>query len=209
MRIREALESRETTPKQLSAMTGVHYNSITAYMRQEYEPTSDNLQRIANALNINPTWLAGFDAPMNVWETSTPTDATIRVVAQKVSAGNGEEIFQNNETAETISFPTKYIRHYPSNKIFAAEVKGDSMTGVQLFDGDIVIFVKGVIEGDGIYVLSIDNALYVKRVEFDPIDKVLTIKSENPRYEPKKVKADSDVIRIEGKVIGWLHHHPY
>ncbi|MGD1818937.1 MAG: S24 family peptidase [Pleomorphochaeta sp.] len=77
----------------------------------------------------------------------------------------------------------------------------------QLFDGDLVVFVSNLIEGDGIYVISVDGELLVKRLEFDHFDKKLIIKSENPRYEVKVV--DPERAQILGKVVGWLHHHPY
>lgn len=81
------------------------------------------------------------------------------------------------------------------------------MTGVQLFDADLVVFVSELVEGDGIYVISIDGELLVKRIEFDHFEKKLIIKSENPRYETRTV--DPERVRILGKVVGWLHHHPY
>ncbi|MFA6892469.1 MAG: S24 family peptidase, partial [Sphaerochaetaceae bacterium] len=87
------------------------------------------------------------------------------------------------------------------------EVRGDSMTGIQLFDGDFVFAVKGYIDGDGVYVIAIAGETYVKRVEQDPVDKKLRIISENTRYQPRVV--DVDQVVVLGKVIGWLHHHPY
>lgn len=81
------------------------------------------------------------------------------------------------------------------------------MTGIQLFDGDMAIFVRGEVEGDGIYVITVDDEVYVKRVAFNPFDRKVTIKSENDRYDP--ITVDADRIILVGKVIGWLHHHPY
>ncbi len=65
------------------------------------------------------------------------------------------------------------------------------------------------IEGDGIYVISIDDEAYVKRLEFDLIQKQIVIHSVNKRYQPKVIPADSENMRIEGKVVGWYHNHPY
>ncbi len=81
------------------------------------------------------------------------------------------------------------------------------MTGVQLFDGDIAFFVKCDMDGDGIYAISVDGEIFVKRVEYDPFNRKLVIRSENERYEPKIV--DPDRVILLGKVIGWLHRHPY
>lgn len=35
------------------------------------------------------------------------------------------------------------------------------MTGVQLFDGDLVVFIHNLIGGDGIYVIAVDGELLV------------------------------------------------
>lgn len=88
----------------------------------------------------------------------------------------------------------------------AAEVKGDSMTGVCIYPGDTVIFSRGMIEGDGIYVLSLAGDVLVKRLQFNALDNELTIISENAKYQPQTVNADTDGLRILGKVVGWIHN---
>jgi phage repressor protein C with HTH and peptisase S24 domain len=133
---------------------------------------------------------------------------SIPILASKVSAGPGQEwLPEDFRTDERLPILERFIRPYSIDKIFAAEVKGDSMTGIQLFDGDFVFAVKGYIDGDGVYVIAIAGETYVKRVEQDPVDKKLRIISENTRYQPRVV--DVDQVVVLGKVIGWLHHHPY
>lgn len=133
---------------------------------------------------------------------------SVPVLAQKLSAGPGQDWTQEDMvTGERLPIVSRFIKPFPMNRIFAAEVRGDSMTGVQLFDGDMVFFVRGEINGDGIYVLAVDSDVYVKRVSFNPFTKQITIKSENERYEPMTVAQDR--VTLLGKVIGWLHHHPY
>ena len=131
----------------------------------------------------------------------------VPILKNRVSAGPGEEWDLEDFTEEKLPILKRFVRRFPKEKLFSAEVRGDSMTGVQLFDGDLVVFVSNLIEGDGIYVISVDGELLVKRLEFDHFDKKLIIKSENPRYEIKVV--DPERAQILGKVVGWLHHHPY
>jgi SOS-response transcriptional repressor LexA len=131
----------------------------------------------------------------------------VPILSQRLSAGPGQAWLYSDFTEERLPLLSRFIKPYNTEDIFGAEVRGDSMTGVQLFDGDIAFFVRGVSEGDGIYVISVDGEVYIKRVEMDPFAKMLTIRSENERYQPKIV--DLDRVVILGKVIGWLHHHPY
>ena len=133
---------------------------------------------------------------------------SIPILASKVSAGPGEEWlpinFRENERLPIIE---RFIRPYKKELVFSAEVRGDSMTGIQLFDGDMVVAVRGYTDGEGIFVLTIDDEVYVKRLQWNPASKKIVVKSENERYEPFEIEPDR--ITILGKVIGWLHRHPY
>ena len=133
---------------------------------------------------------------------------SIPILASKVSAGPGEEWlpinFRENERLPIIE---RFIRPYKKDLVFSAEVRGDSMTGIQLFDGDMVVAVRGYTDGEGIFVLTIDDEVYVKRLQWNPATKKIVVKSENERYDPFEVEPDR--ITILGKVIGWLHRHPY
>lgn len=131
----------------------------------------------------------------------------VPIFAQRLSAGPGQDWLPADFTEERLPLLSRFIKPYNKEDIFAAEVRGDSMTGIQLFDGDIAFFARGGVDGDGLYVISVDGEVYIKRVEMDPFEKMLTITSENERYQPKVV--DPDRVVIMGKVIGWLHHHPY
>ena len=88
----------------------------------------------------------------------------------------------------------------------AAEVKGDSMIEANIYPGDIVIFARGRIEGDGIYVLALAGDVLVKRLQFDALSNELEIISMNRNYKPRIVSADADGLRILGKVVGWFHN---
>ena len=133
---------------------------------------------------------------------------SIPILASKVSAGPGEEWlpinFRENERLPIIE---RFIRPYKKDLVVSAEVRGDSMTGIQLFDGDMVVAVRGYTDGEGIFVLTIDDEVYVKRLQWNPASKKIVVKSENERYEPFEIEPDR--ITILGKVIGWLHRHPY
>lgn len=131
----------------------------------------------------------------------------VPILNQRLSAGGGQEWIASDFSDERLPLLSRFIKPYKKEDVFAAPVRGDSMTGIQLFDGDIVFFVRGETDGDGIYVISVDGEVYVKRVEIDPFDRKLVIKSENERYKPRIVEPDRVVML--GKVIGWLHHHPY
>jgi phage repressor protein C with HTH and peptisase S24 domain len=78
------------------------------------------------------------------------------------------------------------------------------MIGEHINDGDIAIFNTKQTEGNGIYVVSIGNSLYIKRVDF--ADNSVTLISANPAYEPRRYSGtELDAIRIAGKVVACWH----
>lgn len=71
-----------------------------------------------------------------------------------------------------------------------------------------MVSVDGLARGDGIHVIALDGEPMVKRLDWDRPSSRITIHSENSRYpEPKHVPMEGDLLRIEGKVVGWFHKH--
>lgn len=124
----------------------------------------------------------------------------------KLSAGMGDEWGLGSPTGERIYVPRRVARRYPSNSVFVgALVDGDSMEPT-LHDGEPVVFVKGFVKGDGIYVLAVNGELFVKRLEFNRILNRLRIISDNPKYPPTELGMDAlEGVRILGKVVIWVH----
>lgn len=48
----------------ISKASGLSKGSISSYISGRYEPRGDRIFLLANALNVNPVWLSGFDASM-------------------------------------------------------------------------------------------------------------------------------------------------
>lgn len=64
-RFNEALEIREIKPVDLSNKTGISQSTISQYRSGYAEPKKTKLKILADALNVNPSWLLGLDVPMN------------------------------------------------------------------------------------------------------------------------------------------------
>jgi phage repressor protein C with HTH and peptisase S24 domain len=71
-------------------------------------------------------------------------------------------------------------------------------------NGDIAIFNIKQIAGNGIYVVSVGNSLFVKRVDFS--NDAITLISANPAYEPRRYSGyEMNDVKIEGRVVAWFH----
>ena len=88
-----------------------------------------------------------------------------------------------------------------SGKQFALQVKGDSMTGAGILDGDrVIVKQQGGAENGEIVCAVIDGEATLKR--FFKKDGVVTLRAENEKYAP--IIVSEGEFRIAGRVIGLL-----
>lgn len=62
-RFRTALANANMTAQELSTRTGVLKSSISHYVNGSHCPTNKTAFILAQALDVNPAWLMGFDVP--------------------------------------------------------------------------------------------------------------------------------------------------
>ena len=211
---------------------GVATGTMSSWITHDRIPKADIAARIARILGVTVEYLIYGEEEENSLEHAPNQDTVsghfhtpgkgeyalkkddeivwLPVLGQRVSAGFGQELAHSLEPEMVVPVFEKLVPSYDLKSLRAVEVRGDSMTGINLFDGDIVIYKYGYIQNDGVYVLTVNGEALVKRIEFDPYDKVIKISSENPRYpDVKVIPADNENVHIEGKVVAWFHRHPY
>ena len=85
--------------------------------------------------------------------------------------------------------------------LFAVRVRGDSMEGAGILDGDLVVVRSQTEIGDGaIGVAYVDEEVTIKRVCRN--GKNYQLVAENPKYAPIDVTEKTPGFRIGGEVIG-------
>lgn len=84
-----------------------------------------------------------------------------------------------------------------SNNAYALRVKGDSMVGAKIFDGDLAIVEYRPAKNNDVVVALIDGSSTLKRLVQQ--GKQIFLKAENPKY-PDLVPAEE--LTIQGVVIG-------
>lgn len=133
--------------------------------------------------------------------------------SQKASAGKGQEPTQLNTVDAYMPVVIGLLRGANPKSCGVLKVKGDSMTDIGLYDGDYAIFDTAQIEGDGVYVITVNGLTRVKRLENRVIEKKIIISSENVRRYPNPEELSyeqaAEMLTIHGKVIGWIHSHFY
>jgi len=119
----------------------------------------------------------------------------IPLLDQKLSAGDGKELPQNDETTALVPIPS-HLAKYGKN-LAALTVEGDSMYPT-LDRGDMVVCDSCGWSGEGIYALRMGGDGFVKRLTKAPGK--LVIISDNPKYPPREEPEESQDYEIIGRV---------
>ena len=110
----------------------------------------------------------------------------------------GSPIFAQETIEDELLVDERFV---PKGTVFALKIKGESMIGAGILNGDYVLVQQQatVQEGEIAAVLVGDEAT-VKR--FHKRQGVVELVSENPRMKPIRLTEKDPTIRILGKVVG-------
>jgi SOS regulatory protein LexA len=112
------------------------------------------------------------------------------------SIAAGQPLNLNTELDENVYLPRAWVRGADH---FALKVKGDSMTGAQIDDGDIVVArVQSGADNLDIVVVSLGDEGTLKR--FSKMGNNAILLAENPKYDP--ILLNDDQVNIIGLAVG-------
>lgn len=155
----------------------------------------------------------GIGVMFEAKETDDDALVMLPVYTQTAAAGRGQPENQLQEIDKYIPIVLEMLGGANPANCGIVRVVGDSMTDMNLFNGDFVIFDRTQVEGDGVYVISIGNDVRVKHLEYRPIERKIVISSENAKRYPNPeiitYEQAENLLSIHGKVISWLHRNPY
>lgn len=60
-RIKEGMRMRKINAAQLAKLSGVSEASISNYLNDKVKPKTNNIQKLASAIEVNEAWLMGYD----------------------------------------------------------------------------------------------------------------------------------------------------
>ena len=159
------------------------------------------LERLSSIYKVNLHWF------LTGTESSGLDDENVKIelYEQEAAAGHGREVEDYPEKTY-FNIPYSLIQPHRPDNLKAVYVSGDSMIGEHINDGDIVIFNTKQKEGNGVYVVTVGNSLYVKRVNFEISNNAIVLISANPAYEPIRYSEnESEDINIAGRVVACYH----
>lgn len=203
------------TLEQLSERSGVEVGTINALENRDSK-RSQFASALAKAYGITTEALerGDFDAHPAVevrHQTTTVDDAdvvTVRVFDAGASMGLGRHQPDQDTVIDYIRLTRQWVRsHLPAissaSSLAVLSAYGDSMSPT-FTDGDILLVDRGVqdIKIDAVYVLSLNDELYVKRIQRRITDGAIIIKSDNPLYDPVVVdNGERERLAVLGRVV--------
>lgn len=210
-RLSQALEARGMKAADLSKKTKVAEGTISCYINGRYEAKQNRVQVFAEALNVNPAWLMGYDVPMEAESRHSVAPASrpippgfepmpkMKKVPLIGAIACGEPITAEQNIEKMVDVP-EYIRCD-----FSLTCHGDSMVDAGIHDKDVVyIRIQPEVENGEIAAVRIDGEATLKRVYYNP--GTLTLMPANPAYAPMVYTGSQlEEVHIEGKAVGWTH----
>lgn len=186
-RIKKALSARNVKQIELTELTGISKSAISGYINGNYSPKQGNIYKMASALNVSPSWLMGFDVPMDMsadeylkifeLENVLKIKKSTKKIPLLGTIAAGNPILAEEHIEEYIDFDEKVQAD------FCLRVKGDSMINANIKSGDIVFIKKQSDVDDGeIAAVLIDGEATLKRVY--KIGDVIQLRAENPSFPP-------------------------
>ena len=208
-RLSQALEARGMKAADLSKKTKVAEGTISCYINGRYEAKQNRVQVFAEALDVNPAWLMGYDVPMEA-ERSQPAPAPrpipkgfepmpkMKKIPLVGSIACGTPILAQQNIEKIVDVPEN-IRCD-----FSLTCHGDSMAPT-ICDGDIVcIRCQPEVEQGEIAAVRIGEEATLKRVYYQ--NGTLTLMPANAAYAPMVYTGpELNDVQIEGKAVGWTH----
>ena len=209
-RLSQALEVRGMKAADLSKKTKVAEGTISCYINGRYEAKQNRVQVFAEALDVNPAWLMGYDVPMEA-EHSQPAPAPrpipkgfepmpkMKKIPLVGSIACGTPILAQQNIEKIVDVPEN-IRCD-----FSLTCHGDSMEGAGIHDRDVVyIRIQPEVENGEIAAVRIGEEATLKRVYYQ--NGTLTLMPANAAYAPMVYTGpELNNVQIEGKAVGWTH----
>lgn len=202
-RIKVARDIRNITLEGIADEIGVAKSTIQRYETGKIKtPKIPVVNAIANALNVNPSWLVMKSDSMEIEQTVPYPD--FRPVAQK-----SFPLFDGIACGEPRLMPDGidvYVDITTDIKAdFVLKCHGDSMIGARIYDGDLVfIRQQEAVENGEIAAVGIGDEATLKRVYFYPEKSLLILKAENPNVKDIIISDDElQTVTIFGKAIAF------
>lgn len=206
-RLKELRIEKKISMAQIARDLNIPYTTYVNYEKDEREPNSEMLIKLANYFNVSIDFIIGRSNIRNAVNNNSSALYSIAGIipfpqTKKVpllgTIACGEPILAEENIEAFINMPAE------ANGTFALRCKGDSMINARIFDGDIVyIREQPDVENGEIAAVLIENEATLKKVYKYP--NRIELRAENPTMKPLEYEDEEmNNVRIIGKAVYFL-----
>lgn len=195
--IRQCRKALRLTLEEVANVVGVNRQTMSRYENGIIKNIpSDKIEALAAVLETTPAQLMGWEESDALPAGATPYNPTRKVpLLGQIAAGLPLYAEQNIEG---------YVwtdRNHGA-EYFALRVRGDSMNGARIYDGDIILVRRqNVVEDGEIAVILVNDDATIKRYHCNGSTVILSPQSTNPVHQPQIYSLKENRISILGKVV--------
>ena len=202
-RLKELRDEKKVSMAQIARDLNVPYTTYVNYEKEEREPNSEMLIKLANYFNVSIDYIIGRSSVRKDSDNTSSISGIIPFPKMKKvpllgTIACGEPILAQENIDSYINMPEDV------GCSFALRCKGDSMINARIFDGDIVyIREQPDVENGEIAAVLIDNEATLKKVYKYP--NRIELRPENPTMKPLEYEGEEmNNVRIIGKAVYFL-----
>ena len=201
---RAKLALSASSDKDFAHKLGINASTVVGYKQRGVVPLEQCI-KIAEQTGVSLDWLIlgkGESDKNTAAGKATPSVVLVPLYDVPVSAGHGS-FFDAENIIQQIPFDAEWLEREEliADRLACLPIKGDSMSP-GLKTSDIVLIDLTHQRGDGVFVLRLNGALRIKRLQW-LADGRLRISSDNPIYETEYV--DPNTPPDDFAIIGFCH----
>lgn len=199
-RLTVAMKKRNMKQIELARSLGSSNTLLSNYMSGKREPRYDMVVQIADILDVSLDYLLGRAESMDRQENLAPVTASVRSIPVYAPISCGTGSYEDGQVIDYVGIPESKMRY--GKKYFGQYAKGDSMIGVGIHDGDLLVFEEcsWIDEGKiGCFCICEDKAV-CKRFTIGQ-DKAVYLMSANDKYAPIRIDPSNECFRIVGRLV--------
>ncbi|WP_239683378.1 LexA family transcriptional regulator [Eikenella corrodens] len=201
---RAKLALSASSDKDFAHKLGINASTVVGYKQRGVVPLEQCI-KIAEQTGVSLDWLIlgkGESDKNTAAGKATPSVVLVPLYDVPVSAGHGS-FFDSENIIQQIPFDAEWLKREDliAGRLACLPIEGDSMSP-GLKTSDIVLIDLTHQRGDGVFVLRLNGALRIKRLQW-LADGRLRISSDNPIYEPEYV--DPNTPPDDFAIIGFCH----
>lgn len=198
-KIKKIIEEKGLTQEKFGSIIGKTNACVNQWIKGKRDLSTADIEKICDSFSVSPNFLYNREDSLSI-----PSDI-VKIDVLDVSACCGNGIANISENVIGHQFVSKnLLKEFtftaPENiKIIRAV--GDSMIPT-INPQDMIWIDMSVKEpsSDGLYLLTVGQDLMIKRIQINPFNNQVQIKSDNPAYTPILLN-DYKEISCIGKVI--------